>query len=42
MLCSVDDSEDVNLIRLDVIDDAKWAFVNLANLWDGKFRNFAS
>ena len=41
MLSAVDDSKDVDLIRLDVIDDSKWAFQDLPNLWDRKFRDFA-
>ena len=39
--CAVDDSKDVDLIRLDVIDDPKGPFQNLTNLWDRKFRDFA-
>ena len=41
LLCAVDDSKDVDLIRLDVIDDPEGPFQNLPNLWDRKFRDFA-
>lgn len=41
LLRAVDDSKDVDLIRLKVIDDSKGTFQNLPNLWDSKFRDFA-
>ena len=41
LLCAVDDSKDVDLIRLEVIDDSKRTFQNLPNLWDSEFRDFA-
>ena len=41
MLCAVDDSKDVDLIRLEAIDDSKRTFQNLPNLWNSEFRDFA-
>lgn len=41
LLCAVDDSQDVDLIRLDVVDDSKGAFHDLANLWYSEFRGLA-
>jgi len=41
LLRAVDDSKDVDLIRLDVVDDSKGAFEDLPNLWNGKLRDFA-
>ena len=38
LLCAVDDSQDVDLIRLDVVDVSKRAFHDLADLWDSEFR----
>jgi hypothetical protein len=37
----VDDSKDVDLIRLDVIDDSKGAFHDLPDLGDPEFRDLA-
>ena len=41
LLCAVDDSKDVDLIRLDVIDDSKGAFHDLPDLGDPEFRDLA-
>ncbi len=37
----MDDSKNVDLIRLDIVDDSIGAFHDLPNLWDRKFRDFA-
>jgi hypothetical protein len=37
-LCAGDDSQDVGLVRLDVVDDSKGTFHDLADLWDSEFR----
>ena len=34
LLCPVDDSKDIDLIRFDVIDDSERPVENLPNLWD--------
>ena len=41
LLCTVDDSKDVDLVRLDVIDNSKGPLQDLPNLWDRKFRDLA-
>jgi len=41
LLCAVDDSQHVDLIRFDVVDDSKGAFDYLPDLGDPEFRDLA-
>jgi hypothetical protein len=38
LLCAVDHSQAFDLIRLDLVDDSKGVFHDLADLWDSEFR----
>ena len=41
MLCAVCDRKDVDLIRLEVVNDSKGAFHDLPDLGDPEFRDLA-
>lgn len=41
-LCAVDDGKHVDLVRLDLVDDAEGAFHYLPDLRDPEFQHFAS